>query len=306
MTNKEIEKKLILEVNDITPNILDNILKQDIKKEEKVKLFNFSYLKLASLVTVFLLLVVSSFIVYSSEVEKVAIDINPSIEFEVNTFGRVTDVEYNNDDAYNLFSELKLKNKKIEDVIKLCYQELYENGYFNDEETILVISGYSKKQEKEEERLEKYNKIIEEECKKTSVVCNILKNLVDQEMIKKSEEFDLSFGKLKVIDEIMISNSDFSFEELKDLNMKLLKDLLTESNKSFEDYEEQIKKLEEEFASIKLLEQEILDLTNKLLNANQETMKEIIDMIVEKKKEFNERYQEYEKKKNELEKNNRK
>ena len=32
MTNKEIEKKLILEVNDITPNILDNILKQDIKK----------------------------------------------------------------------------------------------------------------------------------------------------------------------------------------------------------------------------------------------------------------------------------
>lgn len=306
MTNKEIEKKLILEVNDITPNILDNILKQDIKKEEKVKLFNFSYLKLASLVTVFLLLVVSSFIVYSSEVEKVAIDINPSIEFEVNTFGRVTDVEYNNDDAYNLFSELKLKNKKIEDVIKLCYQELYENGYFDGEETILVISGYSKKQEKEEERLEKYNKIIEEECKKTSVVCNILKNLVDQEMIKKAEEFDLSFGKLKVIDEIMISNSEFSFEELKDLNMKLLKDLLTESNKSFEDYEEQIKKLEEEFASIKLLEQEILDLTNKLLNANQETMREIIDMIVEKKKEFNERYQEYEKKKNELDKNNRK
>ena len=88
--------------------------------------------------------------------------------------------------------------------------------------------------------------------------------------------------------------------------MKLLKDLLTESNKSFEDYKEQIKKLEEEFASIKLLEQEILDLTNKLLNANQETMREIIDMIVEKKKEFNERYQEYEKKKNELEKNNRK
>ena len=205
-----------------------------------------------------------------------------------------------------MFSELKLKNKKIEDVIKLCYQELYENGYFDGEETILVISGYSKKQEKEEERLEKYNKIIEEECKKTSVVCNILKNLVDQEMIKKAEEFDLSFGKLKVIDEIMISNSEFSFEELKDLNMKLLKDLLTESNKSFEDYEEQIKKLEEEFASIKLLEQEILDLTNKLLNANQETMREIIDMIVEKKKEFNERYQEYEKKKNELDKNNRK
>ena len=38
--------------------------------------------------------------IYSSEVEKVAIDINPSIEFEVITFGRVTDVEYNNDDAY--------------------------------------------------------------------------------------------------------------------------------------------------------------------------------------------------------------
>ena len=126
MTNKEIEKKLILEVNDITPNILDNILKQDIKKEEKVKLFNFSYLKLASLVTVFLLLVVSSFIVYSSEVEKVAIDINPSIEFEVNTFGRVTDVEYNNDDAYNLFSELKLYK-----FIKLNIVFIFLNKVFN-------------------------------------------------------------------------------------------------------------------------------------------------------------------------------
>lgn len=236
LTNTDIETMLIKETKDITPEVLskvkakiaiNDIKKMDVDEEihlTKKNIFSLKKLKVVLTMCVAILFVfLIPTVVYGREYESITIDVNPSIEINTNRFNRVTSINYNNEDAYNIFSDLKLKNLKVEDAIVLCYDRLYQNNYLNNEENIIIISGYAKGHEFSETKLNKYSKLITEEAKKKEVNCVVKTNKVTSEDKEIAKENDMSIGKLKLINMILDETDEYQFESLKDLSMKDLK-----------------------------------------------------------------------------------
>lgn len=301
LTNNDIESKLLNEVNDITPNILSKLKDERvIRAENKQRVFNFKIMKLASVFVLLLLLTITGVVTYNYEYETVTIDVNPSVELKVNVFGIVTKVNYNNEDAYNTFNDAKLKNKNIDDAIINCYEKLYDNGYLSLDNNMIIISGYVENKEYDSNKLEKFNQIIEEENKKRNVICEVVKNVVTEEQKQKAKENDISVGKLKLIDMILMESEESNFDELKDLSMKDLKDKFNDfKNKvesSIDEFEKLFDELKEEYAYLDEIKNEILELTNSLLTSTEDEFLDILNILKEKQQQFNEGTIEYEQK----------
>ncbi len=226
LTNKDIENRLRLETKNITPNILDKI--KSCKVEEKIEKRSFSR-PLKLVISVFIIVLMSvgilSYVAYYDDVEAITIDTNPSIELEVNRFNKVVKTNYNNQDAYDIFNNVKFKNKDLSEALVVCYNVLYEKGYLDNEENMIVISGYSKKGEFDQDKLDNYSKIIEKQCKEKNVNCKIETVKVTQELKDKAKDNEVSLGKMKIMEMILELTDEYTFDELKSLSMKELKNI---------------------------------------------------------------------------------
>lgn len=70
---------------------------------------------------------------YYTPTSTVTIDINPSIEFKLNRWSRVLSSNSLNSDGEEVLSEIKTKNKPIEDVLIMVINQAKEDKYINDE-----------------------------------------------------------------------------------------------------------------------------------------------------------------------------
>jgi len=66
------------------------------------------------------------------------IDINPSLELDVNRFDRVVNVKYFNEDAKNLIEESELCGCKSEEAVSLVLEAANLSGYISQDETTVV------------------------------------------------------------------------------------------------------------------------------------------------------------------------
>ena len=86
---------------------------------------------------------------YNHPVSYIDVDINPSLELAVNTFDRVVNVTFFNDDAEELISEDSLTGCKPEEAVSLILQAASNSGYIVDGETSVVsLAAYGNNQSK--------------------------------------------------------------------------------------------------------------------------------------------------------------
>lgn len=83
-------------------------------------------------------------------VTTLTIDINPSIEVDLNVFNRVIDIEGTNQAGLEFIEELDYKNKSIDDVIITIYNAGVEEEYFTESEAYMLVGVYSEDFESEE------------------------------------------------------------------------------------------------------------------------------------------------------------
>lgn len=76
---------------------------------------------------------------YRSTVAYVALDINPSLELAVNSFGRVTKIMPLNQDAQLLLEGLSVKGKDIYETLDVIIQKSEKAGYISPEKENLVL-----------------------------------------------------------------------------------------------------------------------------------------------------------------------
>lgn len=103
---------------------------------------------------------------YMSPYSYVSLDVNPSIEFTLNRFDRVIEIKAVNEDAEVIIEKIQLKNlsnKKIDQAIAQAVEQIYQEGYFDDDEGGIVISTSAKDLKKAEKLAEKLQKCVEED-----------------------------------------------------------------------------------------------------------------------------------------------
>jgi len=92
---------------------------------------------------------------YLNPVATVSLDVNPGLEYKVNTFNRVIGVKAMNDDAVELIEDLDLdlKGMDLEEAIHTAIEAMIDKGYINkdDAEATVYISVNHKNEEKTRE-----------------------------------------------------------------------------------------------------------------------------------------------------------
>lgn len=171
---------------------------------------------------------------YFTPVGLVSLDVNPSIEFNVNRFDRVLSVEAMNEDGAKVLEQLKLKNKNIEAAIKATLAEIEQQNYFTpDEENTITIAAAFKNKGQEQAAIAKLNAGITQEPVVQEGLAELEVFGVGQERVERAHEIGITPGRLNLIEKLqeaagdadVLDSKDGLNEFLADMKMSNLEDL---------------------------------------------------------------------------------
>ena len=236
MTEKDLER-LIFESEEITPraDLRNEILiktKQEmaasaIKKEKKAPRISPFAKRLMTIAACFVLafILIGGMLGLGNEnYQTVYIDVNPSVALNVNRFGKVSRVEYLNEDAKKALNGIKLKGLSAEDAFEIMITAYDENGYF-DGNAEIYISAVSEKNKNADKLLAKLSERAEKIKGNRNYSVNTTKLTAEDRA--EADEYGISPGKYRIISEIIEKHPSYTIEDLKDKSMAELKDMLT-------------------------------------------------------------------------------
>ena len=156
-------------------------------------------------------------------------DINPSFSIEVNKDNIVINAVALNDDAKSLDID-KIKNKSLDDALKLIKTSLKENKKFEDKNSLIV--GFSFLEENKNIEFEDNVKAVINENFNDFKIVYIQGDKGDHEEAKK---VGISLGKYIINKRL---NNRFSEEQMKNITIDELIDIFNEENINLKDNEE--------------------------------------------------------------------
>lgn len=155
--------------------------------------------------------------VYQTPVAAISIDINPSIELEVNCFDRVIAVEGFNEESKAIVEQINLDHLPYDEAVnKLLENEALKSYLSNDGfVSITVACDKQAKGEAMQQRLQRGTS----ECQ-FEVLC-MSGNTED---VQKAHEAGLSFGKYQAFEQLQALDPTITIEDVQDKTMREIRD----------------------------------------------------------------------------------
>lgn len=156
---------------------------------------------------------------YQKPVALVCLDINPSMELEINCFDRIVNINCLNSDAVKLLQDKKLRGKKLSKAINIVITAASNNGYIeNDKTTYVSVFVNSKKETAYSDILNEFKNEIYTSNKNIEIISD----MITDELIEEASQISISTGKLKIIKMIQQLDSNASINDYKDYSMTSL------------------------------------------------------------------------------------
>jgi len=231
---KDVNERLGNTIRKITPNDVKTIINElDLKKKKKwYQVFKPAYILALTLflaVGVFGVNTINASRIYST----ISLDVNPSIEINVNANDKVISVNAYNDDAKTIIGNMDFKGSSLEVTVNALIGSLLRNGYLSDTANSILVSVDGKDANKNKKIEEELVEEIEEILSSSNLQASVLSQVLDKDDIieKYAQDYGISKGKATLIYEIINSeNSAHTFEELISLTINEL-NLLVSSPK---------------------------------------------------------------------------
>lgn len=156
---------------------------------------------------------------YATPYSYVSLDINPSIEYVLNRFDRVLDINAVNCDGDEIvyrLEQLGIKNRSIAIAVDMTVNELCQSEYISrQEENVIVVAAASANKTKCEQLAQRLqNSDVNKDGDVSSIkICSMS---ISNEQFKEAKRLGVSPGKLKIVAELeaqQSENSGFSKEE---------------------------------------------------------------------------------------------
>ena len=225
--NDEITPRADLK-NEILAKAKQEMATTAIQKEKKsphVSLFAKRLMPIAACFVFVFILIGGMLGLGNENYQTVYIDVNPSVALNVNRFGKVSSVEYLNEDAEKALNCVKLKGLTAEDALEKMINAYDDAGYFENDAEI-YISAVSEKNKSYDKLLCKMQERAEKVKGERGYSINV--NKLAAEDRAEAKEYDISPGKYRVIEQIIEEHPNYTVEDLKDKSMAELKKLLTQ------------------------------------------------------------------------------
>ena len=161
----------------------------------------------------------------------VSLDVNPSIEIQVNQKEEVLAVNAKNEDARIVVGEMDFKGSSLDVTVNALIGSMLRNGYLNELANSILVSVDSDDPAKAaalQSRLsEEINALLQTDSFSGSVLSQTLSH--DAELQKMADEYGITLGKAQRIQQITQKNSLYTFASLVPLSINEL-NLLIASN----------------------------------------------------------------------------
>lgn len=154
---------------------------------------------------------------YFTPTTRISIDINPSIELDINRFGRVVSVNGYNDDGRELLDALDIKFLRYEDAIeRILENERIKVLLAGDEVMVITVTGDDGTQSGEI-----FSGI--EAC--TAQRRNMYCYFASEKEVGEAHEAGLSYGKYRAFLELLVLDPDITVEDVQGMTMREIRDL---------------------------------------------------------------------------------
>ena len=238
-TENRIEEKLARAFEARTPDCLDAILADCEKKKGKEIQMKKTFAKrLTAVAAAFAILLGAVFatqFIGGGELTTVAIDVNPSIELNLDKKEKVVSATALNGDAEKILYELELKNKTLEEAVTLIVGSMIENGFISEISNSILVSVDGDSQRSDELR-DRISSMIKSVLDNGNIESSILSQLhdPDNEIKALAEKYGISTGKAALIYKITAADGTHLFEELTSLSVNELNILLEKLEGKYE------------------------------------------------------------------------
>lgn len=239
MTEREINQKLRQAYSHAAPDHLDAVL-FDCRDEQKGNVVKMTTTKnktwttkLIAAAACLCLLVGGAIGLQSYRVNHtvdavVSLDVNPSVEIQVNKKDRVMAVNPLNEDGRTIVGEMDFSGSSLEVAVNALIGSMLQNGYLNELANSILISvdnddpvrGAALQQRLTEE----VNKLLQTDTFTGAVLSQTVSK--DEELRQMAEQYGITQGKAQLIREIMAGNALHTFAELAPLTINELNLLL--------------------------------------------------------------------------------
>ena len=171
---------------------------------------------------------------YNENFQTIYIDVNPSIALKLNRFDRVIGVEFLNDDAKNLLSDVKLVGADATSAVQTVISACDSAGYVKEDSQI-YISASAKEEQKSEKLLKKLKDSAENMRDEKDETYSVNTYNAKKGEKKEFEKESLSPAKYNIIKEIIEEEDDYRLEDLKGKSMTELHKIKNRHNGDFDD-----------------------------------------------------------------------
>ena len=158
----------------------------------------------------------------------VTMDVNPSIQFELNQDDEVVGISAGNEDAKKILEKVDVEDDDANKAVDEIVDSLVDEGHLSTENNTVLLSVDNDDDDKRVELEQKLGETIQSSLKENSIDGAIFSQDMDidddvESLIKK---YDISYGKATLIEKILDENDDnqkaYKVEDLVKLNAQEL------------------------------------------------------------------------------------
>lgn len=241
MADKDTEQKIRQAFTNAVPGLRDSILSDCKTQKGAVIIMTDTNKKtlwprrLAGIAAAFVLLIggMAGFQVYRanySVASTVSLDVNPSIEIQVNKKEEVLAVNPRNEDAKTVVGDMDFKGSSLDVTVNALIGSMLRNGYLNELANSILISVDNQDPAKSAELQERLAGEISAALKTGTFDGAVLSQTISADSSLKvlADTYGITLGKAQLIQQITEQSAFYSFEDLVPLSINEL-NLLTES-----------------------------------------------------------------------------
>lgn len=231
--------KLYKAFESITPDNFDEIKKNVKSRDEEVHIImetrnNKRYYKFGLVSLACLMIIAVPFLMRNQNTvfATVGVDVNPSVELNINDKEKVIDVTANNDDGKKIIDDMNLEGSDVNVAMNALIGSMLKQGYIDELKNSLLISVTGDDKEENERIRKELSQNIDQLLKGNQIDGSIVSQTLDanSDLDALAKKYNISTGKAMIIQQLIQKNSLYTFESLKDLSVNDLNILLASNH----------------------------------------------------------------------------
>ena len=237
MTDQKIQEKLKSGYEKITPDVLDSVLKD--AKEQKGQILvmenrkpNRCILRYAGIAAAILLLIGGFWGFRAWQADNrvtsiVSLDVNPSIEIQINEKEKVLEVTPLNEDGRTIVGEMDFKGSSLDVTVNALIGSMLRNGYLSELANSVLVSIKNDDPQAAAALEQRMMAMISDLLGDADLEAAVLGQVVSENKAADdmAAAYDISAGKARLIEALIAADPKYSAEELSQLSINELNNL---------------------------------------------------------------------------------